>query len=86
MAEKHNIIRSGWCWILMFALTAMGFNSCHRAQKIVVDDDNITPIDTVPNRLQPPRFRDPGEMIALYGVPPSRFKNIEKRKINPQNK
>lgn len=71
----------------MFALAAMGFNSCHRAQKVVVDDNiNINPSDTITDRPQPPRFRAPGEMIALYGVPPSRFKNIEKRKINPQNK
>lgn len=86
MTKKRDILRSRWCGLLMLALAAMGFDSCHRAQKVVVDDGNITPTDTIIDRPKPPRLRDGGEIIALYGVPPSRFKNIEKQNVNPQIK
>ena len=82
MAKIKNIIRSGWCGILMTLLTAMGFGACHRAQKVVVDDDNNTQIIDSVRAEKPPKIRDRGEMIALYGVPPSKFKNMKQ----PQNK
>ncbi len=85
MANIKNIIRSKWCGILVAILTAMGFGACHRTQKVVIDDDNTPIVDTIRNE-KPPKIRDRGEMIALYGVPPSKFKNMEQQNIKPQNK
>jgi len=81
MAKIKNIIRSGWCGILMAILTAMGFGACHRTQKVVIDDDNTPIVDSIRTE-KPPKIRDRGEMIALYGVPPSKFRNMKQ----PQNK
>ena len=66
----------------MALLTAMGFNACHRTQKVVIDDDNNTQIIDSVRAEKPPKIRDRGEMIALYGVPPSKFRNMKQ----PQNK
>ena len=65
----------------MTLLTAMGFGACHRAQKVVIDDDNTPIVDSIRTE-KPPKIRDRGEMIALYGVPPSKFRNMKQ----PQNK
>ncbi len=69
----------------MAMLTAMGFGACHRTQKVVIDDSNAPIVDTVSTQ-KPPRIRDHGEIIALYGVPPSKFKNLKQQNIKPQNK
>ena len=84
MADFHKMIRSKWCAVLMALLAAMGFGACHRAQKVVIIDDynQITDSSQITN---PPVIRDPGEIIALYGVPPSKYKQIEKQNIKPQN-
>lgn len=84
MADFHKMIRSKWCAVLMALLAAMGFGACHRAQKVVIIDDNnqITDSSQITN---PPVIRDPGEIIALYGVPPSKYKKIERQEIKPQN-
>lgn len=76
MAKINKIIRSRWCGILMAILTAMGFNACHRAQKVVIDDSNPQITDTS-SVAKPPIIRDRGEMITLYGVPPSKFRNMK---------
>ncbi|MBO7462420.1 MAG: hypothetical protein J6T96_07470 [Bacteroidales bacterium] len=85
MAKFNNIIRSRWCGILMAILTAMGFGACHRTQKVVIDDSNSPIVDTIGSK-KPPRIRDHGEIIALYGVPPSKFKNLKQQNVKPQNK
>jgi hypothetical protein len=85
MAKINNIIRSKWCGILMAMLTAMGFGACHRTQKVVIDDSNAPVVDTV-RADKPPIFHGGGEIIALYGVPPSKFKNMKQQNIKPQNK
>ncbi len=85
MAKFNNIIRSRWCGILMAILTAMGFGACHRTQKVVIEDGNAPIVDTVSTK-KPPRIRDHGEMIALYGVPPSKFKNLKQQNNKPLNK
>ena len=86
MAKIKYIIRSGWCRILMVLLTVLGFGACHRTQKAVVDDDNnIQQIDSA-TVSKPPKIRDRGEMIALYGVPPSKFKNMKQQNNKPLNK
>lgn len=85
MAKLNNIIRSKWCGILMAMLTAMGFGACHRTQKVVIDDSNAPIVDTV-RADKPPIFHGGGEIIALYGVPPSKFKNLKQQNIKPQNK
>lgn len=84
MAEISKMIRKKWCALLVALLAAMGFGACHRAQKIVIIDDNnqITDSSQITN---PPVIRDPGAIIALYGVPPSKYKQIEKQNIKPQN-
>ncbi|MBP5682307.1 MAG: hypothetical protein J6X05_03565 [Bacteroidales bacterium] len=84
MAKLNNIIRSRWCGILMAILTAMGFGACHRTQKVVIDDSNAPIVDTIGSK-KPPRIRDHGEIIALYGVPPSKFKNMKQQNNNLQN-
>ena len=86
MAKIKNIIRSGWCGILMGLLTAMGFNACHRTQKVVIDDANNNQIIDSVHIQKPPKIRDRGEMIALYGVPPSKFKNMKQQNVKPQDK
>jgi hypothetical protein len=85
MAKINNIIRSKWCGILMAMLTAMGFGACHRTQKVVIDDSNAPIVDTI-RADKPPIFHGGGEIIALYGVPPSKFKNLKQQNIKPQNK
>ena len=84
MAEISKKIRSKWCAVLVALLAAMGFGACHRAQKVVITDDN-NQIKDSSQITHPPVIRDPGEIIALYGVPPSRYKNIDQKKEKPQN-
>lgn len=85
MARINNIIRSKWCGILMLMLTAMGFGACHKAQKVVIDDSTPQIIDS--SRIEkPPKIRGGGEMIALYGVPPSKFRNMKQQNNEPLNK
>lgn len=70
----------------MAMLTAMGFGACHnRTQKVVIDDSNAPIVDTI-RADKPPIFHGGGEIIALYGVPPSKFKNLKQQNIKPQNK
>ncbi len=71
--------------MLMAMLTAMGFGACHRTQKVVIDDSNASVVDTI-RADKPPIFHGGGEIIALYGVPPSKFKNLKQQNIKPQNK
>lgn len=84
MAEISKKIRSKWCAVLVALLAAMGFGACHRAQKVVITDDN-NQIKDSSQITHPPVIRDPGEIIALYGVPPSKYKKMEKQEIKPQN-
>ena len=84
MAEISKKIRSKWCALLVALLAAMGFGACHRAQKVVITDDN-NQIKDSSQITHPPVIRDPGEIIALYGVPPSKYIKMEKQEIKPQN-
>ncbi|MBR4264601.1 MAG: hypothetical protein IKQ46_00940 [Bacteroidales bacterium] len=79
MANLQTKIRNKWCGILMVLLAVMGFSACHNTQKAVVDNNNPSEqkIDSV-HVVKPPENRGGGEIIALYGVPPSKFKKIDK--------
>ena len=81
MSKLTKYTLNTWCAVLAAVLAMMGFQSCHSAQKVVIDND--IPTDTL-RPVIPKPIRDPGEIIALYGVPPSKFKQIEKQNINPK--
>ncbi len=81
MTKLKKYTLNTWCAVLAAVMAMMGFQSCHRAQKMVTDND--APIDTL-RTVTPPTIRDPGEIIALYGVPPSKFKEIKQQDINPK--
>lgn len=56
-----------------------GFSSVPQVEKVVIDNEN--PTDTL-QPMVPSPIR--GEIIALYGVPPSKYKKIEKQNIEPK--
>ncbi len=83
MANIKKYITSKWCGILMALLAAMGFNSCHRAEKVAVDGNNNGNMPDTVNIIIPPKRQAPGQVICLYGVPPSKFEKIENQKVKP---
>lgn len=79
MSKIKKYTLGKWCAVLAALLAVMGFQACHRAQKVVITDD--TPTDTLSTVVPSPIH---GEIIALYGVPPSKYKKIEKQNIEPK--
>lgn len=80
MKQAKKYIITKWCGLLMAILAAMGLNSCHKTQKITVDNDNKNRIDTlITEPPEPPKIRDGGDIICLYGVPKSNFQKIEQK-------
>ena len=79
MSKLKKYTLGKWCAVLAALLAVMGFQACHRSQKVVIDNEN--PTDTL-QPMVPSPIR--GEIIALYGVPPSKYKKIEKQNIEPK--
>lgn len=79
MSKLKKYTLGKWCAVLAALLAVMGFQACHNTQKVVVDNDDPSEqkIDSI-HIVKPPKNIDGGEIIALYGVPSSKFKKMDK--------